>query len=92
MTRFVVALQAAPDWNEVGLRGRLEGAGAGGVLDRDGEWNMRARSAAAASRSRRTGRIRASSTIAWPADGRTRTGVGDAPRRVGAGESVGARV
>ena len=35
MTRFVVALQAAPAVNEVGLDGGLERAGPGGALDRD---------------------------------------------------------
>ena len=94
MTRFVVALQAAPAVNEVGLAAASSAPARAALSIATWEWKIRARSAPAASRTSRTGRITASSTIAWPrerprANGRQRRAAGPRGERLAVDSGIG---
>ncbi len=66
ITRLVVVLQAAPGTNDVGWVDASRAPARAALSMATWEWKRRARSAPAANRTRTTGMISASSTIAWP--------------------------
>src|SRR6476661_43892 len=66
ITRFVAVLQAPPATKEVGWAEASRAPARAALSMATCEWKIRARSAPAASSTRKSGRITASSTRAWP--------------------------
>src|SRR5262249_28482079 len=88
ITRLVAVLHVPPDTNDVGWSAASRAPARAALSIATCEWKIRARSAAAASRTRKIGRITASSTRAWP----RRLGGREAARRPGAsGRAAAAR-